>query len=123
MHEHIEMAHKDEIITTLKRKAFCKQQVFSITEAYFLELKTLLAKLCEEYRNEIDDEEVNRKVEIGFKSKSKYEAQFKFSGDTLVFHMHTNVFGFDEKNHLWQSSYLKEDELRSFCGVINIYNF
>ncbi len=117
------MDRKKEIIDTLGRKALCKQQVFTLTEDYFKMLKILLAKLCEEYRNELDGEELKKKVEIGFKSSSKYEAQFKFSGDTLVFHMHTNVFRFDDQHRLWKTSYLKEDELRSYCGVINIYNF
>ena len=117
------MSRKKEIIQTLERKAFTKQKVFALTDDYFNQLKLILAKLCEEYRNDLDGEEVKKKVEIGFKSRSKYEAQFKFSGDTLVFHMHTNVFRFDEQHRLWQSSYLREDELRAYCGVINIYNF
>jgi len=117
------MNRKEEIISSLQRKAYCKQQVFSYTEEYFEQLKQILSNLYKEYRAELDDKDVQKKVEIGFKSKSKFEAQFKFSGDTLVFHMHSNIFRFDDQHILWKNSYLKEDELRSYCGVINIYNF
>jgi hypothetical protein len=37
--------------------------------------------------------------------------------------MHTNVFKLDQSNSLWKTSYLEEDELRGYFGVINIYNF
>jgi len=37
--------------------------------------------------------------------------------------MHTNVFDFDKSHNIWNTSYLKEDELRAYCGMINIYNF
>jgi hypothetical protein len=37
--------------------------------------------------------------------------------------MHTNIFEFDRSHQVWKSSYIKEDHGRSFCGLINIYNF
>jgi hypothetical protein len=45
------------------------------------------------------------------------------AGDTLIFHMHTNVFRLDQSHSLWKGSYLTEDEMRGYFGVINIYNF
>ena len=37
--------------------------------------------------------------------------------------MHTNVFKLDQSHSLWKSSYLEEDELRGYFGVVNMYNF
>ena len=37
--------------------------------------------------------------------------------------MHTNIFRLDQSHSLWRTSYLSEEELRGFFGVINIYNF
>ena len=37
--------------------------------------------------------------------------------------MHSNIFNFDQTHQIHQTSYVKEDSFRSFCGVINIYNF
>ena len=37
--------------------------------------------------------------------------------------MHSNVFDFVTSHEIHKTSYVKEDKMRSFCGVINIYNF
>ena len=33
------------------------------------------------------------------------------------------MFDFDKSHALWKTSYLKDDPTRSYCGIINIYNF
>ena len=62
-------------------------------------------------------------VEVEYSSKGKFEAQIKFSGDTLLFHMHSNIFDFPSVHPLYKTKYVKEDKSRAFCGVINVYNF
>tara|TARA_B100001094_G_scaffold158301_1_gene153239 strand:- start:256 stop:702 length:447 start_codon:yes stop_codon:yes gene_type:complete len=37
--------------------------------------------------------------------------------------MHTNIFDFEASHQIHETSYVKEDKMRSFCGLINIYNF
>jgi hypothetical protein len=49
--------------------------------------------------------------------------ELKVAGDTIIFHMHTNVFKLDQSHSLWKTSYLGEDELRGYFGVVNMYNF
>ncbi len=112
---------RKKILTTLKEKSSTKQDVFDLTTDYFEQLKDILSVICRDYREEIDP--IDPRISLGFKSRSKYEAQFKFGGDTLVFHMHTNVFMFERSHPMWQTSYIKEDYLRSYCGVIHVYNF
>ncbi len=58
-----------------------------------------------------------------YKERGPFEAEFKIAGDLLIFSMHSNVFEFDDKHPVWNTPYLKEDPLRSYCGTINIYNF
>src|SRR5574340_1141800 len=36
---------------------------------------------------------------------------------------HTNVFEFDTRHLVWKTSYVKEKATRSFCRMINVYNF
>ena len=62
-------------------------------------------------------------IEILFIDKGDYEARIKFAGDVLVIYMHTNVFEFERSHSMYSTSYIKEDEQRSFCGMINFYNF
>jgi len=33
------------------------------------------------------------------------------------------VFDFPKSHNIWQSSYVKENEMRAYCGMINVYNF
>lgn len=112
---------KDLIIETLKEKGCLKQEVFKLTTAVFKDFKTE----AEDLINELDKEmgKIDNEISIQFINKGDYEFHIKFGGDILVFFMHTNVFDFEKSHNIWNSSYLKEDELRSYCGMINVYNF
>lgn len=112
---------KDLILDTLKEKACLKQNVFKKTITTFLDFKAEAIKLSAELKNEM--EKVDKDVFIDFIDKSDYEFHIKFGGDVLVFLMHTNVFDFDKSHAIWNTSYIKEDPLRSYCGMINVYNF
>ena len=37
--------------------------------------------------------------------------------------MHSNIFDFYPSHPIHKTSYVKQDSMRSFCGVIHIYNF
>ncbi|MDG1475842.1 MAG: hypothetical protein P8Q14_01720 [Vicingaceae bacterium] len=112
---------KDLIIETLKTKASLKQDVFKKTRDVFKLFKIEAEKLVEELKTEM--EQIDERVIIDFRDKGDYEFHIKFGGDILVFFMHTNVFDFDKNHPIWKTSYLKEDELKAYCGLINVYNF
>ena len=109
------------ILDTLKEKACLKQQVYKKTYAIFQEFKVEANKLIGELGSEMCD--VDKDVTFEFIDRSDFEFQIKFGGDVLVFFMHTNVFDFDKSHNIWNSSYVKEDRMRTYCGMINIYNF
>ena len=52
-----------------------------------------------------------------------FEVHLQFAGDVLVFSMHTNIFEFSRYHEVMSTGYIKEDKTRSYCGIINIYNF
>jgi hypothetical protein len=37
--------------------------------------------------------------------------------------MHTNIFEFSRMHEVMKTTYIHDDKQRSYCGVINIYNF
>jgi hypothetical protein len=41
----------------------------------------------------------------------------------LDFQMHSNVFEFDRSHPMFKSSYVKKNEMNSYCGIISVYNF
>ena len=112
---------KELILDTLKTKACLKQHVFKSTVQVFKEFKREALKLCTELHEEI--QKVDKDVVVELIEKGDYEFHIKFGGDILVFFMHTNVFDFDKSHGIWNTSYVKDDELRAYCGMINVYNF
>ena len=112
---------KKLIIDTLKTKACLKQDVFKKTIEVFKGFKFEAEKLTAELKKEMDN--VDKDIVIELVDKGDYEFHIKFGGDILVFYMHTNIFDFEKSHSIWKTSYVKEDELRAYCGMINIYNF
>ena len=115
------MSENKKILELLKTKSSTKQEVFRVTKAVFSELSDILKKKGEILSEEMQKED--KFVKVDFNSNGDFESHLKFSGDRLIFHMHSNVFDFDKSHQVHQTSYVKDDKMHSFCGVINIYNF
>lgn len=110
-----------DILYGLNTKAILKQKVFRNTLAHFQNFKEKAKEIAEELAPEVLKKDKN--VEIEFADHSDFEFSLKFSGDTLVFQMHTNVFSFDDKHAVNQLDYVKENQDRGYFGMIHIYNF
>ncbi len=65
----------------------------------------------------------SRAVRFISEDMGEFEERMQFAGDVLVFSMHTNIFEFSRYHEVMSTSYIKEDKERSYCGIINIYNF
>ncbi len=115
------MHDQNSIIKLLKEKSATKQVIYRNTKNVFDNLVNAL-KEKEKSLSDILKSDTD-KVELEFKSNGQFDAQLKFAGDTLLFHMHSNVFDFPPNHQVSNSKYVKEDNLRGFCGIINIYNF
>ncbi|MBT5090424.1 MAG: hypothetical protein HOM24_05010 [Flavobacteriales bacterium] len=115
------MSENKKILELLKTKSSTKQEVFRITKSFFSDLSNLLQEKAELLNSDIQKED--KSVEVDFKKSGDFESHFSFSGDRLVFHMHSNIFDFHTSHEINKTSYVKEDKLRSYCGVIHVYNF
>lgn len=112
---------KNLIINTLTEKAIVKQDVYENTLATFQMMKEVLHELTTEYNQEIS--KVDKRILLEFRDTEKFESELKVHSDMLIFNMHTNIFEFDRDHSIWKTSYVQDNNLASFCGVINIYNF
>jgi len=110
-----------KLFNTLIEKATLKQDVYNNTLKALNLLKGGMEELVFQY-NKIESEKA-KKVPFVFRDRSEFEAELKFAGDTLVFMMHTNVFEMPRDHEVMKTPYVKEDVNRSYCGVINIFNF
>lgn len=109
------------MLQLIRERATVKQDVYTATLESFNQLKQVLSELVDEIKLEIGD--ADERLEFYYKDKGEFEAEIKIAGDVLLFYMHTNVFQFDQGNSLWKSSYLQQNELNGYVGVINVYNF
>ena len=112
---------RELIVRTLKEKSSMKQDVYANTLRAFNILKSTAKQVAAELKKEATA--IDKRVIIDYKEKGAFEFELRVAGDLLIFNMHTNIFEFDKSHNVWKSSYVKEDHLRSFCGIINIYNF
>lgn len=103
-------------------KSSVKQSVYENTTQTFTILKKVLNQLEKEYLKAVKGKVADEALP-DYTDRGPFEAEFKIGGDLLVFSMHSNVFEFDDKHPVWKTKYIEEDSLRSYCGVINIYNF
>lgn len=115
------MGDFQKIVKTVKNKASIKQKIYRNTLEVFEKFKTTSSELITNLQKE--EKSFDEGVSLSFLEKGEFEFQLKIGGDILLFQMHSNVFDFDKSHHIWKTSYVKEDASRSFCGMINIYNF
>ncbi len=103
-------------------KSTVKQKVYSNTLQSFRLLKKVLKLLEKEYISTLKEQVQPISLPL-FRERGPFEAEFEIGGDLLIFSMHSNVFEFDNKHPVLKSPYIQSDPLRSYCGMINIYNF
>lgn len=113
---------RGQILTTLVQKANLQQKVYDNTFAVFNDLKETLHEMTSEINDELE-EQLDKRVRIEYRDRGKFEAQLQVAGDVLIFSMHTNVFEFNREHIIWQNSYVRDNKMNSYCGIINIYNF
>jgi len=109
----------DELFKQLINKGILKQKVYSNTLESFRLFKQEVLKLTEEYANNPDANEII----FEYTDRGEFEFEVKFAGDILIFLMHTNVFEIPRQHDLMRTNYIKQNKNRSYCGIINIYNF
>lgn len=117
----MEFKPNKEIVEKLTEKAAMKYEVFEKTCETFKLIKNIAKNITLDSKKKM--KKVNEKISIDFSDRGMYEAEMKFAGDTLIMMMHTNIFEFPRHHPVMRTSYIKEDPSRSYCGVINIFNF
>ncbi|MFN5182583.1 MAG: hypothetical protein ACK5D5_06120 [Bacteroidota bacterium] len=115
------MDKKEQIITLLSNKSVMKQDVYKKTFETF----KLLGKTIKDVASDLQEKlsSVDKRISVAVTFKSDFEIELKVAGDILVFHMHTNVFDFDRSHPMFKTSYIKQNEYNSYCGIIYAYNF
>lgn len=110
-----------DVYTLLRKKFELKTEVYLNTYNVFQQFKSIMQEMADQYRTIYKKE--NKQVPFELRDKSEFELELKFGSDILIFMMHTNVFEFSRDHEVMKTPYIRENVVRSYCGVINIYNF
>lgn len=116
-----ELNQQPSIFDILRKKANLKQEVYDISLNAFKDFKNVIKTLVDEFNKTRNHDE--KFIPFEFTDISEFEVELKFAGDVLIFMMHTNIFEFSRDHEVMRTPYIRDDKLRSYCGVINIYNF
>ncbi len=111
----------ESLLELIQLKGTLKQDVynntFNVFEGFIKQIKKIVGEIKQSLPN------LDSSIPVEYKVKNKYEVQVTIAGDVLLFHMHTNIFQFDRSHGMWKTTYLHQDENRSYCGIIYVYNF
>ncbi|MGA0109666.1 MAG: hypothetical protein ACO3HG_04275, partial [Schleiferiaceae bacterium] len=89
--------------------------------AAFADLKALLRDTASELNSQICA--IDQSVVVEFVDRGEFEFEIRFSGDSLVFQVHTNAFLLPEEHTLRDTDYVKSNPNRAYYGLIHVYNF
>jgi hypothetical protein len=109
-----------QIVSSLKEKSTYKLAVLQEAKKQFSAMKEVAKVLAEELCTEMDCVEG---VEVSYVSKGEFQFELRFGEDVLVFFLHNDVFDFEKSHPVWKRSYVDDDRMRAFCGMISVFNF
>jgi hypothetical protein len=107
------------LLSSLKEKAILKQDVAQIARESFTLLKTTLREIEKDLKRDL----AGTKIEVEYRDRGDFGAEFKVAEDTLIFLLHSNVFTFHQEHGIWKTSYAQKNYLNLYCGMISMYNF
>lgn len=113
----------EELFKVITEKSSLKNKVYNNTLYSFDLIKDVITNLSTKFSKYQDDNKSASTTTFVAKPNGKFEIDLKFSGDVLLIMMHTNVFEFPRDHEVMRTPYIKADTNRSYCGIINIYNF
>ncbi len=111
----------NQIFEGLKQKSTAKQAIYRNTLAAFDCLRIVSQELVLELTHKLTP--LDSSVVIEYRSINDMEFHIRFSGDLLVFIMHSNIVTFPDDYGPMPSKYVEEDFRRRFFGHIMAYNF
>ncbi|MFM1874572.1 MAG: hypothetical protein RL266_309 [Bacteroidota bacterium] len=109
-----------QIVASLKNKSTHKLAVLKQTKQQFQFIKDEAKKLADQLCAEVDCVDG---VTVTFSSKGEFQAELRFGEDVIVLFLHNDVFDFEKSHSIWKRSYVEQDRLRAYCGMISIFNF
>lgn len=113
----------NKLFETLIEKSTLKLDIYENTLDTLKLFKQVIDELTQEFKRASKTLNTHRHILFESHHKGEFGIEMKFGGDVLFFLMHTNVFEFSREHEVMRTTYVRDDKKRSYCGIINIYNF
>jgi len=110
-----------DLFNIINTKGRLINEVYKNTVGSMDLIKKVIDDLLAEYKLKYPD--TGKAIPFYKEDLGDFEVHLQFAGDVLVFSMHTNIFEFSRYHEVMSTGYIREDKNRSYCGIINIYNF
>ncbi|RFP64759.1 hypothetical protein D0N36_12735 [Hymenobacter lapidiphilus] len=111
----------NQIFEGLRQKSSAKQAIYRQTQSTFELLRQASQQLVEELSSKVAA--VDASVMIEYRPVNEMEFHIRFSGDLLVFVLHSNIVTFPDDYGPMPTKYVEDDFRRRFFGHIMAYNF
>ncbi len=111
---------KQLIINTLQEKNLVKKKVFIAIQLSFETFKIAIHELINELNAELREKENDFLIEHNFGNS---HIELYFGTDVIVFNFQKNIYEIDKSHSIWSHSYIQDNPLNSFVGIIHVYNF
>ncbi|MCX7862431.1 MAG: hypothetical protein N2449_05490 [Bacteroidales bacterium] len=108
------------IINTLQEKNLVKKNVYKSIQLAFDNFKVAIKELIDELNAELKekDEDYTLECYVG-----NFHIELYFGNDVVVFYFQNNVYEIDKSHSIWAHSYIQDNPLNAFVGIIHVYNF
>jgi len=111
----------ENLIDRLTHKHSLKVQVHDNTVNAFELMKEAAHKIFTDNQKKVA--KCKKNIPFEYRDRGDFQFELRFGSDVLIFMLHTNVFEFDRNHQVQKTPYVKEDGERSYCGLIQVYNF
>lgn len=111
----------ENLIDRLIHKHSLKVQVHDNTVKTFELMKESAHRIFTDNQKKVGKSKKN--IPFEYRDRGDFQFELRFGSDVLIFMLHTNVFEFDRNHQVQKTPYVKEDIERSYCGLIQVYNF
>ena len=115
------MQLKESLSELVFSKGEMKQHVYESTREAFEMFRSTAKEILMQLQER--NKKLGKIIHFEFNDRGDFEFEIRFASDLLIFMMHTNVFEFSRNHEVMKSPYIREDQERSYCGVIHVYNF
>ena len=114
-------SNPEGILQTLATKSSNKQLVHRRVLLAFAQLRTVVQSVALDLNSKMVG--IDHSVVVEFVDRGEFEFEIRFSGDSLVFQVHTNAFLLPEGHSVMETAYVKTNHNRAYFGLIHVYNF